>query len=607
MVESVSVSGGKQELSEDARLCLVQTLNALPRTQFDELIFALKPPSGNIPPSESAPQSSRSMALLAWAESPIGPGLLQVEKLLSKIISTHAKTAEQYLAFVISGKINSSTADELQAFVKLLRKKTGDNSIDIAFFEEGSIKVVLSGSSEGLAKLQELFDSGELEQLDIRPVESVTTIEANTQEARKARLIQVLRSREPCTTPTQLTDLTLRFLDQAITSAISIDHELKEVLAIQRSRILYLTIAITAIIAIILAFTIAFTLNDVRPIIAIAAALLPIAIATAIAVASTRRIYVPMFFDTEHYYFVIGAIGLALILAIVTVTVQQTLIPVLGLAVALTPVARIAIRGYRDYERRLSSHREGVIARYVALVKKDHIIARYLDFKRYSRRFKASVVQRPGLSDLDSYRSNLDSYRYLSRDLDGYFRRYEFDHYLRYPPQEYYRFYYRHRYFRQDFPEEEYYYLDRNFSCALDRSLSRELDRYLSRKLDRYFRRSTVRYQGFDLERGLDLERSLDMKCAHDLAIRITENNRILIDKTICLNLEDANLSGANLRDMNLRGVDLTGADLTYADVTGTLFGDNPGLTDADKRDLQSRGAIFHDPPSSDVPVLMRR
>jgi len=337
MVESVSVSGGKQELSEDARLCLIQTLNALPRTQFDELIFALKPPSGNIPPSESASQSSRSMALLEWAESPIGPGLLKVEKLLSKIISTHAKTAEQYLAFVISGKINSSTADELQAFVKLLRKKTGDDSIDIAFFEEGSIKVVLSGSPEGLAKLQGLFESGEMDQLGTFPVEAVVPMDSKSQAARKARLIQALHF-------------------------------------------------------------------QYRP----------------------RDI-------------------------------------VLGLA-----------------------------------------------------------------HDLD-----------LARDL------------------------------------------------AID--LARDLDRDLAIVHD------------LTTTRVLDLAITRAIARVRDLAIAIA------IARDLDLDLSGADLSGANLRNMNLIGVDLAGADLTYADVTGTLFGNNPGLTDADKRDLQSRGAIFQDPPSSDVPALVRR
>ena len=68
------------------------------------------------------------------------------------------------------------------------------------------------------------------------------------------------------------------------------------------------------------------------------------------------------------------------------------------------------------------------------------------------------------------------------------------------------------------------------------------------------------------------------------------------------LDLRNTDLSGANLRDLGLRGIDLEGTDLTDADVTGTLFGDNPGLTEADKRDLERRGAVFQEPPNSDVP-----
>jgi uncharacterized protein YjbI with pentapeptide repeats len=192
MVETTSVSEVKPQLSAADRLCLIQTLNALPTAQFDELVFALNPPKGNIP-SNSASQSSRSTALLEWAESPIGPGLTTLEGCLSKIIATHSKTAEQFLAFVISGKISSSTASELQAFVELLRKKTGDNSIDIAFFQEGSIKVILNGSPEGLANLQEMFEAGELDTLDVPPVESQTIFDRSSSDARKARLIQALR------------------------------------------------------------------------------------------------------------------------------------------------------------------------------------------------------------------------------------------------------------------------------------------------------------------------------------------------------------------------------------------------------------------------------
>lgn len=57
----------------------------------------------------------------------------------------------------------------------------------------------------------------------------------------------------------------------------------------------------------------------------------------------------------------------------------------------------------------------------------------------------------------------------------------------------------------------------------------------------------------------------------------------------------------------NLRGLNLVGSNLTKAEVTGTRVGNNSDLPDADKRDLRSRGAIFLDLLSSDVPSLVLR
>jgi hypothetical protein len=67
------------------RLALIQMLNALPAAQFDELIFALHPPNGNIPGSDAS-QSKRSVGLLEWIESPIGPGLTALENILNQIV-----------------------------------------------------------------------------------------------------------------------------------------------------------------------------------------------------------------------------------------------------------------------------------------------------------------------------------------------------------------------------------------------------------------------------------------------------------------------------------------------------------------------------------------
>lgn len=87
------MTGDKPVLSASDRLQLVQTLNALPLTQFDELVFALNPPNGNIPNS-LASQGSRSAALLEWIESPIGPGLDDLKAVLASFFGSHTTTAQ---------------------------------------------------------------------------------------------------------------------------------------------------------------------------------------------------------------------------------------------------------------------------------------------------------------------------------------------------------------------------------------------------------------------------------------------------------------------------------------------------------------------------------
>jgi TIR domain/CHAT domain len=74
----------QQTLAVD-RLQLIRTLNALPAPQFEELLFVLNPPSGNVPGS-SASQGSRSADLVRWVESQIGPGLAEMEAILSRIM-----------------------------------------------------------------------------------------------------------------------------------------------------------------------------------------------------------------------------------------------------------------------------------------------------------------------------------------------------------------------------------------------------------------------------------------------------------------------------------------------------------------------------------------
>jgi energy-coupling factor transporter ATP-binding protein EcfA2 len=74
-----------KDIYHNERLRLIQTINRLPNAQFEELVFALNPPSGLIPSSMAA-QASRSTALLEWVESEYGIGLNHCKELLFDVL-----------------------------------------------------------------------------------------------------------------------------------------------------------------------------------------------------------------------------------------------------------------------------------------------------------------------------------------------------------------------------------------------------------------------------------------------------------------------------------------------------------------------------------------
>jgi endonuclease G len=74
----------QESLSPGERLQLIQTLNGLPVSQFEELVFSLNLPKGLMPPDFAA-QGNRTPILLQWAEGPTGPGLIAVQEILSLI------------------------------------------------------------------------------------------------------------------------------------------------------------------------------------------------------------------------------------------------------------------------------------------------------------------------------------------------------------------------------------------------------------------------------------------------------------------------------------------------------------------------------------------
>ncbi len=65
---------------------MIKRLNALPPQQLNMLLFALDPPDGLIPPMPST-QGDRTSALLNWAESPSGCGLVVVIDMLEAVIN----------------------------------------------------------------------------------------------------------------------------------------------------------------------------------------------------------------------------------------------------------------------------------------------------------------------------------------------------------------------------------------------------------------------------------------------------------------------------------------------------------------------------------------
>ena len=77
------------------RLRLIQRLNNLSHSKFEELVTALEVPSG-ILPSYFAPQGDRSAALLGWVEGPTGPGLTALQDILAQITASNTQGRQDY-------------------------------------------------------------------------------------------------------------------------------------------------------------------------------------------------------------------------------------------------------------------------------------------------------------------------------------------------------------------------------------------------------------------------------------------------------------------------------------------------------------------------------
>ncbi len=84
---------------------------------------------------------------------------------------------EKNIAFIITGSLNITQKHTLKAIEKHLQKIAADTELTIVDIDEGSLKFVLKGSPEGLKRIEESFNSGELTEIFDVPIESVEFIE----------------------------------------------------------------------------------------------------------------------------------------------------------------------------------------------------------------------------------------------------------------------------------------------------------------------------------------------------------------------------------------------------------------------------------------------
>ena len=123
--KNTALHNGKQNsaipkrFSSRERLAIIQKLNSLPLSQFDEVVFALNPPNGVIS-SYSLPQEGRTKALLVWLESPEGLGLEELDDLLEVILSKRSSAEEM-------DEEQRSGAELIQELIQALSSNQGSS------------------------------------------------------------------------------------------------------------------------------------------------------------------------------------------------------------------------------------------------------------------------------------------------------------------------------------------------------------------------------------------------------------------------------------------------------------------------------------------------
>lgn len=133
---------------------------------------------------QTAPREQPIMTLLTdnstMPSAPLRTNIISDSDLLdAKEIETENKEIvdKKQLAFAIAGTVDEIDQTKLKAILALLQDISGDASMKIIRVESGSIKLILSGSDEGLEKIKELFESGELTEIMGETVEYVRFID----------------------------------------------------------------------------------------------------------------------------------------------------------------------------------------------------------------------------------------------------------------------------------------------------------------------------------------------------------------------------------------------------------------------------------------------
>lgn len=155
-------------LSPSERLQLIQRLNGLPPAQFAELVSALNPPAGIVPP-ESAAQGNRTPALLQWAEGPTGRGLLELQTLLDLLMPT-APTAPPPTPRATSGSGDLRRSQQLE--LQRLETELADHDQDYKSVQD-QLRVELDGPTRNrlnrqLEQIRKAMDKCEHELQQLR-------------------------------------------------------------------------------------------------------------------------------------------------------------------------------------------------------------------------------------------------------------------------------------------------------------------------------------------------------------------------------------------------------------------------------------------------------